>query len=309
MALEHDTDAAPEVETDTGPVEGASPDQPSQAESQVHERQPQQPGLVDKRALDEARNEARRYRDEARQERARLERLNGRLDEMQRMWTAQAQPQPVEKDDPEPDKTQDFAGWVDWTARQVQKRTARLEQEHQQETQRRQQTEREQADLATLAAAVAPHEAQFRSQTPDYDHATQHARLDAYNRALTNGAAPQHAAKISHDLMAMTARLALAWDINPAAMVYAISRERGFQGQQPQPGQPQPNGGTPPRDENGRFLPTQEQTPTKVPPKSLGSVSGSPGGRVTINDIESMSEKEFTAWVKAGGMKRMHGVA
>lgn len=307
MALEHDTDAAPEIETDTGPVDGAAPDQPSQADSQVHERQPQQPGLVDKRALDEARNNERRYRDEARQAQQRLERLNGRLDEMQRMWTAQAQPQPVEKDDPEPDKTQDFAGWVDWTARQVQKRTAKLEQEHQQESQRRQQTEREQADMATLVAAIAPHEAQFRAQTPDYDHAAQHVRLDAYNRALANGAAPQQAAQISQQLLAMTAKVALAWDLNPAAMVYAISRERGFQGQQPQLGQ-QPNGGTPPRDENGRFLPTQEQ-PAKVPPKSLGSMTGSPGGRITIADIEAMGPKEFDAWVKGGGMKRYHGVA
>jgi hypothetical protein len=276
---------------------------------------PKLPGYVREEALREAREEAKRVREEARQSQARLA---GRLDELYRLQEQAARPQPDQapaKPDPEPDKQNNLADWLEWKARDTERQVQSLAQREQQSAQQRQWQEQSQAEMQALGAQIAPHVMSFRQQVPDYDQAAQHAQMTVYNTVLSNGAPPAQAAKMTQDLIAHTAKVALAWGVNPAAMMYQLAGATGYRSpQQPmlqpqaQAQAPEPNGQEQPqRDEQGRFIGGQAP---REPPKSLGNMSGGPGGRVSLNDLDRMSDNEFHEYMmgKSKGLRRIHGI-
>lgn len=278
--------AVPEVVADDDisladdPVEPEAPETP-QAEPETAEKAPEEPKMVDVRALQEARAAER----EAKQRNSMLEqRLNDVLAAMsQPPQQQQPSQQPPEADGPPPQD--DPLALLQWLAKEVQQQkitSAEAQQIAQQEGQRQYHQQQ-----------VAGLEQQFRASVPDYDAALEfagQAREKELEILYPYSTADQRRQAVLQEWGQVTMS-ALQAGVNPAEQAYRYAQARGFNGQQaaPAPVTPKP-------------LDTAAIASAQQRHQSL---SDAPGGEIPpvidAKALAKMPDKEFKAWLSKRG--------
>lgn len=281
--------AVPEVAVDDDisladdPVEPETPETPK-AEPETAEKAPDEPKMVDVRALQEARAAER----EVKQRNAMLEQ---RLNDVLAAMSQQAQPQqPVQQQAPaadEPPPQDDPLALLQWLAKEVQQQkltTVEAQQIAQQEGQRQYHQQQ-----------VAGLEQQFRASVPDYDAALEfagQAREKELEILYPYSTADQRRQAVLQEWGQVTMS-ALQAGVNPAEQAYRYAQARGFNGQQAAqvaaPAAPKP-------------LDTAAIASAQQRHQSL---SDAPGGEVApvidAKALAKMDDKTFKAWLSKRG--------
>lgn len=261
-------EAAPEAKADEKPAETAEPpaDKPAEAQAKPESR------MVDIGALHAARAENKELKEQHNRLETRFNELLDRLRQPQQQ--PQEQPKPVDED------------------------PVAAVKRHEEWVQRQQLAEQESQAYNQLQNIVSQHEAQFRTQEPNYDAALQHltnARALEY-RAM--GLAEPAIAQALHTDAINLAAHALRNGRNPAEMIFALAQSRGFAPPATAPAEEKAAPAEVPAEKQMDMLEAGARAS-----KGLQS-GGTAVGEVTLEAIANMSSKEIgnlseTQWRKA----------
>jgi hypothetical protein len=202
---------APEVTTDSAPGAAESNDQPAEQGGDV--KPPLPPEELEKRW----RNTKGAMQAERQARRAAEQRL---ADLERQLAESRQQAQPEWRPDPEADPV----GYLKY----LEQRLAADDEQRQAQAYERQQAETQQRAVQTIVQQMNEHEADFRSEHPDYDDAVNHLRQSRLSELTAFGLSPDEAnAALQQDFLNVVAT-ALQRGRDPAQAAYDLARQRGF---------------------------------------------------------------------------------
>jgi hypothetical protein len=136
----------------------------------------------------------------------------------------QAVQERIEPEDPEVDPEQDPMAAL----RLLSKKVAAYEQAERLEQQTVEQRNAREAALTRVEAAFAEHEADFREDNADYDDAAKHYAVSRAQELMQFGIDPHKVQPMLRDEFANLAATAIRAGKNPASVVYAMAKGRGY---------------------------------------------------------------------------------
>ncbi len=290
----------PQQQPDPAPAPEPEPQVEAQPDAPEQPAEPQPPqGYIPASRYREVASERKALKAQLEEATRTAQAMRAQLEAMQRgqppMQPQGVQPQAVEKPDPEPDKSQNYVEWLEWKDRQHERRFREVESWKQEQA----QVQRVQQERMQLAAAVVPQIEQYRQTAPDYDKALTFARDRLAQQVVTSGYNPMMAPQAIETFETQLAQFAMAWGVNPAALMHATAKAWGYGAQPDADGDDDAAPAAErPRDATGRFLPTQTAAakPAPAPVKSLGNASGAAAaGQVTLEAWNKMNETQQAA--------------
>jgi len=134
-------------------------------------------------------------------------------------------------EDPEPNKDDNYEGWLEWRDRQLEKTVLTVSQQLEELRAWKQNQEAETEQKTIYSAAVeefSGYERQFASKVPDYKDAAQHARaiLKTSIAVLYPDATPEQLERATNAKVLEFASNAVKNGLNPAEEVYKIAKSR-----------------------------------------------------------------------------------
>lgn len=214
-------------------------------------------------------------RQENKEMRARVERMEQTFAELQRRAQQQAQPEV-------PDKDVDPVGYFLHENEQLRQR---LDQVAQSQTQWEQQQQRE-AQNQQFFNNVRNIEQQFQAATPDYEQASKYLRDAVYQDFINRGADQNEAQHAMTNQMITMVSQAMQMGVNPAMLGYQMAQARGWKS--PQAAAP--------------VIPAQTNTEKisqinkgQAAAKSLSATGGKAKAELTLESLAEMDDDDFEA--------------
>lgn len=206
--------------------------------------------------------------------------------------------QEAPKEEPAPDINVDPVGWIAHQMRATGKGVEELAAQVAQIREKDQQTEeqnRQRTAVNAVISAAAQAEREFKATTPDYDEAGAFLHQSRVEELQDMGYTDQQVAYIINNERVAIAQKAFEDGKNPAEVVYAIAKRRGFKagakantdsgGQQQQQ--------IDPKEKLDNLKRGAEQS------QSLSDTAGQGPAPMTAKRLLEMSEAEFSAWTEA----------
>lgn len=191
-------EAAPAVEPAAAPSEAKPPEPAAKAE---------EPKTVPIQAVHEAREEARRVKEQLAQREADFNRLTGRLSVLEGLAKGGTEtPKPPDWDSQPIDAGKALAGDVQQVKQALES----------------------QARFSQLASAVTAQETEFRAKAPDYNDAVTHLRNQRSAELSVLGYSPVDVQNIIGQEAMQIAQRALQTGKNPGEIVYNLALQRGY---------------------------------------------------------------------------------
>jgi len=272
--IEVTTPGAVPTETDT-PEEGGEAE-PAEATNEAVNpaADPKRPdGYVPNAALQEARKEAKEYR----------QKLDGLMEKLSEAALQKQQPAQAEDPDPAPDKDEDPFGYLQWENRQLRKEVDGVKQTTGQMTEQ----QKAQQEVATFINTYRAKGEEFAARTPDFQDAYEFLREDrlAFYEGLYPEMTQDDIIRTVNNEELNLARQFLENGINPAERFYNVAKSRGYK-----PTSAKVDDAT---------AKLQQQKQMQDANVSLGTLPGSGGVKDTIDDadVSKMSQEQLYAFI------------
>ena len=220
--------------------------------------------------------------------------------------------------DPAPDPTEDPEAYREWQLREIQRRQEAMQQQFVAQQEYAAQVEQQRAVQARwkhLEDEVNRSETRVSIQRPDYKQAFEHvvaARFAHWRAANPNLPDDRIWQKLGAERMELLDGCAagirpdgtIQWNVEPAEAIYNLAMQYGYRagGAQQAAAVPQqngagaPNGAAPPQARANPRVQNLQAGVAAAARQNAGGRPADPGGRITIEKLNAMSDAEFDAF-------------
>lgn len=288
-AVAEEPEVGPELEEVEAESDGGTPEgEPESADAEPEPQQRQK--MVPHAALHEEREQRKAAQARTRELEEAQAKLLARTDEL--LQRAIQQPQPGQQEkvaDQGPNPEEDPIGYLTWANTKLAERQQEYDRHLQQQNEQSQQYQA----LSQLQSEALAAEAEFRSETPDYDQAAQFMQQSRSRELQAMGYNGQQVSEqLRYEAIGLAAR-ARENRTNPGKLIYDMAQARGYvpsqAGEPPvaAPGAP----GQPTAQERLQTVSAGQRQS-----RTLSGASGSAPSPMTAQRLLEMSEADFAAY-------------